>query len=263
MDVQPVPAQPFQFLKLSAEIRNQIYSILLVDEKSCVENPRTVRDHDQIGNVKIREAHPDHYDPAWFRSSHMRWEWMFDTEHALTTYAHEYPDGRRLQLQIFLVCRQLYTEASVIFYTRNRFVALEFETLLPFLKDRSTRARSLIRYVSIPNCRQDEVEAFDDETERHLQEGDIDILIRHREQTWTATFSFLASQRGCLPDLKQLDVRYPFSDVNTLLPDIFDALSPTERELKHLLSVVNPGQITMSHYYWPETHASWSFWWVI
>ena len=63
----------------------------------------------------------------------------------MTTYV----SGFSLDLQVLETNRQIYQEASTIYYSQNMFYAESASVLVPFLKHRGSRTRSLIRKVSI------------------------------------------------------------------------------------------------------------------
>ena len=67
----------------------------------------------------------------------------------MTTYVSGFT-GSSLDLQVLETNRrQIYHEASIIYYSQNIFYADGPSVLVPFLKDRGSRTRSLIRKVSI------------------------------------------------------------------------------------------------------------------
>lgn len=115
-----------------------------------------------------------------------------------TTY---YCEPHRLDLRILHANRQIYQEASAIFYARNMFHAECFTVALPFLKDRGTRTLSLLRKLSIiypspmPLDRYESDTGFDVSLSGSVQED---------EREWEDLCCFISMY---VPALAHLDLR--------------------------------------------------------
>lgn len=116
-----------ELLTLPLEIRNCIYRFLLVPED---------------GRLLVREETSANW-AQWRRSSYTE---HFSDPSKRTTYRM----GSPVSLQVFYLSRQLYEETSRVFYSENCFYLYRINVLVPFLKDRPSRALGLIRTISIP-----------------------------------------------------------------------------------------------------------------
>ena len=117
----------------------------------------------------------------------------------------------KLALQIFLVCRQVYREASYIFYSKNRFFVSDIATLLAFLHDRPIPTRQYIHTLSIP-------------VPYVRKLGKLHSYKRAEYTSTTSAFSKACTSMAkdwfrMLPNLKHLDLRIILdvpADVNQL-----------------------------------------------
>ena len=120
---------------------------------------------------------------------------IFDDSERPTTYRL----GSGVSLQLFLVCRQVYKEASYIFYSKNRFYVDIMATLVPFLHDRPALARELNQILSIP--------VPYGKQEHGGGCGAIDRCSYVTRGTFAKSCAYLANHPTLLPNLKQLDLR--------------------------------------------------------
>lgn len=106
-------------------------------------------------------------------------------------YSRGHCTNKALELQIFLVSRQLYFEASAIFYSKNMFTGTRFDVFVTFLRDRPDYVQAQIRLVSVPL--------------------DTDFCIIH-ERKWSSQHQrfgdlcLLLSDRNRFPNLTQVDL---------------------------------------------------------
>ncbi|MCJ1257563.1 hypothetical protein MMC24_005389 [Lignoscripta atroalba] len=101
-----------------------------------------------------------------------------------------------IPVDLFFVCRQIYDEASHIFYSRNEFYAESLLALVAFLKDLSTQARSSIRLLSMP---------FVNGTT--TPEG-AEPIYQDTATQWYIACYCLSHSESCLPNLRRLDLRF-------------------------------------------------------
>lgn len=276
------------FLELPLEIRNCIYTYLLLEgdtireecEVKCDEGDQIcLSDIDDIsreerlssseestfmstassavttddsvypqlvhGAVIISELHPGRYKPG-LRSTY--WTVNWDRNNRIeqqTTYCI----GSDIDLRLLRVCRQIYEEATYIFYTKNRFYVESIETLAPFLKDRSSRARALLKTLSIPiPCGTQK----DEDGDRILRYYSVNY------STFDAACRELSKNPTLLASVKQLDLRA--WDFNTSYcaranPGL-KTLKISTRRAKQLASIAEPGVMTLSFYDWQEFGSS-------
>lgn len=99
-----------------------------------------------VGCIIINTLAPSKFEPlSTRRTPFLVTGWKSDEEWEMTTYV----SGFSLDLQVLETNRQIYQEASTIYYSQNMFYAESASVLVPFLKHRGSRTRSLIRKVSI------------------------------------------------------------------------------------------------------------------
>lgn len=181
---------PFRFLDLPSEIRNHVYTTLLVEKQK-----RTF-----VGAVIVKSLDQ--------------------------SYGRGYRSNKALEVQIFLVSRQLYTEASAIFYSKNMFTGTRLDAVAPFLRDRPDYVQAQIRSVSVP------------------LDTDFDIL---REKKWSLQHNkfrdlcLLLSDRNCFPNLAQLDLCTQSIGIHTQLP---------QSAVKALSFIADPTIVTISNRLW-------------
>ena len=147
-----------------------------------------------------------------------------------------YPD-LEISLQIFLVCRQVYREASYIFYSKNRFFVHDMTTLLPFLHDRPIPARQYIHALSIS------VPYVKKFGKPDSYNGVIRTLI-------ASTFSGACNYMGedwllMLPNLKHLDLR-----IIENVPADVKQLQVHHLLVKELAKIASPEVMTVSLVDW-------------
>lgn len=106
-------SRPFRFLDLPSEIRNHVYTTLLVEKKKRAF----------VGAVIVNSL------------DQIYWE--------------GYRTNKALEVRIFLVSRQIYTEASAIFYSKNIFTSTRLDAVALFLKNRPDYVQAQIRSVSV------------------------------------------------------------------------------------------------------------------
>ncbi|KAF7193337.1 hypothetical protein HII31_05316 [Pseudocercospora fuligena] len=121
---KPHPAKPFtaSFLDLPAELRNRVYELVLVLDPAYVELSAKTTVY-WVGNEKAREHHLKRY---------------------------KYDIQRRLRL--LRVCKQIYEEASPMFYGENefRFTSVKgWYALATWIDQIRPRNQRLIRKISI------------------------------------------------------------------------------------------------------------------
>lgn len=257
------------FLGLPREIRDNILTLLLVDQDVTLGDEESSEDKmteklviegnnfdstilpTPIGAILISEVSLENFNKHWKRSSYVRrvngYDGMSgagdgkdfdDTGRSLrpTTYCL----GCEVGLQLFLVCRQIYHEASYIFYGKNRFFVQTIACLEPFLEDRSAAARKLIQMLSIPvpYGRRSLNTDFDREIYRCRYVSD---------ETFSKACTYLADRPDCLPNLKQLDLRvwgYPCTFYGSSLTP--EKLKLSRTQMKQLASVASPQIMAVS-----------------
>jgi len=269
---------PSSFLDLPLEIRNYIYTCLLVEEdtfrekceatsdgsdysdivdysdeervssregsvsintaRSSVDTDDTVDPELVHGAVLISELHPGKLKPG-NRSTY----WTAYWDRTGLAQRMTYCIGSDVDLRVFHVCRQTYEEATYIFYTKNLFYIESIETLVPFLKDQSSRARALLRRLSIPvPCG----------TQRD-EEGDRIIrYYRVNNSTFEAACCQLSKSPELLANLTQLDLRMWDFDTsyNSRGNPNLDTLKMSTKRAKQLASIAEPGVMTLSFRDW-------------
>ncbi len=272
------------FLELPLEIRNCIYTYLFVDgDTICEERELRCDESDQIclseiddisreerlssseegdfmstassaaatndsiypqlvhGAVIISELHPGRFKPG-LRSTYWTVNWDQNKQiEQQTTYCI----GSDIDLRLLRVCRQIYEEATYIFYTKNRFYVESIETLAPFLKDRSGRARALLKTLSIPiPCG----------TQRDEDGYRIRRYYSVNYSTFDAACRELSNHPELLANVKELDLRA--WDFNTRYcvraNPALKTLKISTRRAKQLASIAEPGVMTLSFYDWQE-----------
>lgn len=185
-------SRPFRFLDLPPEIRNQIYTILLVEK-----HKKTF-----VGAVVVKSLGQDYRASRGYRSV------------------------KALEIRIFLVSRQLYTEASAIFYSKNMFTGTRLDAIAPFLKDRPNYVQAQIQSVSVP------------------LDTDLDIVT---ENKWSPQhrnlhdLCLLLSDRNSFPNLTLLDLCSQSIRLHTRIPPI---------GVKALSSFADLTKVTISNRMW-------------
>lgn len=273
-----------RFLELPLEIRNCIYTYLLVEQDTFREEGEAINngsdhvcrsdidksssgggvsshedsismnttssavDSDVIkypplvhGAVLISELHPGKFKPN-ARSTYWTANWDRNGQiEQQTTYCL----GSDIDLRLSRVCRQIYEEATYIFYTKNRFYAESIETLGPFLKDRSSRARALLKTLSIPiPCG----------TQRMEDGHRIMRYYRVNYSTFEAACRQLSKNPELLVNVRQLDLRmweFDTSYSSRANPDLSTLKISTPRA-KQLASIAEPEVMTLSFYDWQK-----------
>lgn len=228
------------FFDLPAEIRNYIYTQLVVDQDVKYKEGKSVhREH--IGGILIHRAWPEPMMTGLERSSLM----TRDRNHEFrpTTYAVV----ANFAFKLFYVSRQFYKEASYIFYTKNRFYADSITSLVLFAQDRPIWARRLIEAVSIPDPYGFSREGLD------VSIGTAYRLPRRPEagvQIFALACASWSADSDLLPNLKRLDLRvwelYGYAE-DELEPS---TISITEEHSKLLASVADPRIMTLSFCNW-------------
>ena len=104
----------------------------------------TRRRSTNVGCIVITALAPKKYDPLSTRRTPFPVTGWKNDQHETTYRCGSSPDLRVLETN-----RQIYHEASIVFYSQNMFYAHGPSVLVPFLKDRGSRNRSLIRKMSI------------------------------------------------------------------------------------------------------------------
>jgi len=262
------------FLGLPREIRDKILTLLLVDQDVFLEDKDSSEDKvteervtegdkataavlpTTIGAILISEVELKDFNKSWKRSSYVRHitetddisepddddEDIDDMGRSLlpTTYCL----GSEVALQVFLVCRQIYDEASYIFYSKNRFYVNAMASLVPFLRDRPAAARKLIQLLSVPvpyGCQ--------------FLNADLDGEIMRCRYVTNETFAdactYLADSPDYLPNLKQLDIRvWDLHDRWHDPPLSMENLKFTRTRKKQLASIASPQIMAVSLLDW-------------
>ena len=99
-----------------------------------------------IGCVFIEILDPEEYDfMSMKRTSFALTGWTSHFDYQTTSYCGECPDMKIMRLN-----RQIYEEASDIFYSKNMFYFDSLDVIIPFLRDRGSRAITMLRKISMP-----------------------------------------------------------------------------------------------------------------
>lgn len=275
------------FLELPLEIRDCIYTYLLVDKDTFREDEAMSDEDDHIrlsdinnssseghvslgeesvsvsttssavdtdesiyspiihGAVLISELHPAKLKPG-FRSTYWTTNWDRDGQiEQRTTYCI----GSDMDLRFFCACQQIYEEATYIFYTKNRFYVESIESLGPFLKDRSSRSRALLKTLSIPiPCG----------TQREEDGSRIKRYYRVNYATFEAACRQLSKNPELLANVEQLDLRmwdFDTSYNSRASPDL-NTLKISTKRAKQLASIAEPGVMTLSFHDWQRIGGS-------
>lgn len=268
-----VPSGP-TFLGLPREIRDKILTLLLVvqdvtlidrDSSEDRVTEECVTDEDKataaflptkLDAILISEVELKDFNRSWKRSSYMRsitetdavnepedCEDIDDEGRSLlpTTYCL----GSEVAVQLLLVCRQIYDEASYTFYGKNRFYVDAVASLVPFLEDRPAAARKLIHFLSIPvpyGCQVLNVADLDEELMRCRYVTNV---------TLAEACTYLAGSPEYLPSLKQLDIRvWDVHDRWHPPPLSMDNLKFTRTRMKQLASIASPQIMVVSLLDW-------------
>lgn len=247
------PLSP-NFLELPSEIRNRVYAHLLVDEDTYTESSDSKFVRDGISGILIRELYPGFYKAGSRRRSYLTPDWdPLHHQQRRTTYTLD----SQVDLQLFYVCRQIYKEASYIFYARNRFYVDTIDTLVPFLEDRPCHARDLIKTISIP---------VPYGVQRDENGEDIPRCCNVKASTFTYACACLAARPELTANLKQFDLRawdyYRQKEYNGVGSLDISTLRISTHCAEQAARMADPGIMTMSSFDWhhsamagPEGHA--------
>lgn len=196
------------------------------------------------GAVLISELHPGKFKPG-ARSTYWTANWDLHGQKQRTTYFIE----SDIDLRLFCVCRQIYEEATYIFYTKNRFYVESIEALGPFLKDLSSRSRALLKTLSIPvPCG----------TQREEDGERIKRYYRVNDSTFEAACRQFSKAPELLANVKQLDLRMWEFDTSysaRVSPDP-NTLKISAKRAKQLASIAEPGVMTLSFRDWQRVGGS-------
>jgi len=144
-----------------------------------------------LGCVIIGTVDSNTYDDLYMsRTSFLSPGWSWKE----TTYLCHTSD---LSLNLLKTNRQIYQEASRIFYSRNMFYAQDAFVIIPFLKDRSSRSRAFIRKLSVVYSNPIQLPYIAQQYSSEYSSG-------QSESQWEDVCCYIASQ---LPDLLHLDLR--------------------------------------------------------
>ncbi|MCJ1374004.1 hypothetical protein MMC20_005234 [Loxospora ochrophaea] len=239
MENTDVLQKPFRFLDLPSEIQLNIFDFLLVKRGFH----RRGKGSSGVGTLNIETVSPKKYNPSSLRCPYQIAPTGIDGKSQLTTYYV----SCIFDVQVFLICRKIYYEASTIFYSRNRFYAHSINALMPFLKDRSSRARKNIAFISIPFISPRTIRECRQGLEQLKIEPELSFLMGF-EKTWDDTCAYLSSPGGMLPNLKQLDLRM-WDEVEDTTQD-HEAGHFTDSRIKQLASIADPAVLTISNWDW-------------
>ncbi len=234
------------FFDLPAEIRNRIYTQLVVDQDvNYKEGKSVLRDH--IGGILIHRIWPEGGMTGLQRSSLMTRSG--EHEYQPTTYAV----AAKFEFKLFYVSRQFYQEASYIFYAKNCFYADSITTLVLFAQDRPLWARSLIEAVSIPVPHGFSRERLDESN------GIIHRVPRRSkvaERIFALACASWSTHSDLLPNLKRLDLRmwelYDYAEDKGSGLNLFEpsTIRITEEHSKLLALIADPHIMTLSFCDW-------------
>lgn len=198
------------------------------------------------GAIRISEVELSDFNKSWKRSSYVRH--ITDTDDISependdkdiddmgrlllpTTYCL----GSEVALQVFLVCRQIYDEASYIFYGKNRFHVNAMASLIPFLKDRPVAAWKLIQFLSVPVPYESRCRGL------HLDREDKRFRYDTNEK-FAEVCTHLADSPDYLLNLKRLDIC--FWDLHNRWHDpplSLENLKLSRTRMKQLASIASP-----------------------
>lgn len=144
---------PFRLLDLPTEIRVQIYQEILCYDGIMPEVKRSRRSELEfldrpspvLGGISVHQKNPWNRDGDVLRM-------QLDTVPAAK---NGMDDRDRLTipaayvLGIMFTCKQIYEEASPIFWSQNSFVFLDITTMEHFLKSIGTGQKNLVRHIGI------------------------------------------------------------------------------------------------------------------
>lgn len=239
-------------LGLPLEIRNRIYTHLLVDEDTFCDGRDGMRIPDNYGGILIRELYPGTYKPGSTRTSYLTPDWD-PVDHKLrrTTYHldcnNSHGTNIGIALKLFYVCHQVYEEASYIFYSKNRFFVDTIDSLVPFLQDRPEHVRDLIATISIP-VPYGEQTALDGE--------DIPRQCNVTEPSFQNACTHLRAHPELLAKVKQLDLRmwdyYGEEEYNLTGALCLDTVEISTKRATQLASIVEPDVMTLSFFDWHD-----------
>lgn len=243
------------FMGLPTEVRQNIFEFLLVQhdvyrEKDwCVDRRPTIT----YGSVGILEYTPPGPVGTWKRSSYMVQPGDCHKRRQRRTYTMDAKFG----LSNFQVCRQVYEEASLIFYSKNFFFIDNLRTLKPFLQDRPQRAKALIHSISL---RYPATVPWTDL--RPLDDSGGSLFVPEAEVE--SIFLWLAEEKKLMPNLKYLDLRLQNANINydhnskqfyPLKPRDVNFRGSQNKLLSSLAAIVPvSGNITFSLFNWHRMH---------
>lgn len=145
MLTRPRDTTTFSFLELAAEIRIEIYRLVLVTRVSIEDLHPEEYDRDkQLGRVaRTSYKTKDHSEQSCARTYSFRFEEpkctfkLPEWKNAKTSYGpHRYSWEKAPNLSLLAVSRQTRAEAIPVFYGENEFWFWSMSALIPFLKDR-------------------------------------------------------------------------------------------------------------------------------
>ena len=107
------------------------------------------------GAIRIQELYPGYWKQEWTRTSYLTQYWnLINHTEQITTYRLVSKDKSDvkgvLSLQLSYVCRQVYIEASYVFYSHDCFYFDTIESLIPFPHDRPWHILKNLTSISIP-----------------------------------------------------------------------------------------------------------------
>jgi hypothetical protein len=145
--------RPFPFLKLSAELRNEIYSLVLGGSKAI--HMRRFEDQSELEerkrwSAKVCIAPPSRHEPFWNLTgmAHLRYDAAGSDRHMVWDWGPKWApcNGKGgccppwndaatpLQVQLLRVCRQIHSEATLVPFKENLFDSFgRFAPGWPFL----------------------------------------------------------------------------------------------------------------------------------
>ncbi len=268
----PPQSQPFRLLDLPVEIRAMIFSELLVVERTIHDKQRYEEGEERemcvhiknvpstllrllinarrrsanVGCVIIDTLAPEKLEPlSTRRTPFLVTGWKSHEDWEMTTYV----SGFGHDLRVLETNRQIYHEASIVYYSQNIFYAEGPSVLVPFLKDRGNRTRNLIRKLSIryPSPAEETRTPFgaDDYGMYDCVDGDLSM--------WADTCHYISLN---MPGLAQLDLRgRNCSTVSKLelddKPKTPQTTSDFPARQREVLATIGPGtKLTVSEPEW-------------
>lgn len=144
----------FNFMGLPQELRDAIYEYALVQDTICIQNTEIYM---SIFDPPCRRT--QHKVSVWRARSRGRLKERFDVH---ISYCMGIQNAKMPNLNLFLVSRDVYNQASRIFYEQNHFVFPHDpdwdvsrkgdSNCLDFLQDRPQHVLNHIRHIRIDTC---------------------------------------------------------------------------------------------------------------